>query len=104
MHWSFNPLQYNSRMMLTFECDDQNTDGQLSCIPNHCRPHHPDPDPDPNHDHDGLHIPIMTKSHHGGEISVMIKVGMCQCQISTIHDKLQLLQLALVGCSTRPQC
>ena len=44
----------------------------------------------------------MTKSHHGGEMSVMIKVGMCQCQIPTIHDKLQLQQLALVGCSTRP--
>ena len=50
------------------------------------------------------HIPTMTKSHHGGEMSVMIKVGMCQCQIPTIHDKLQLQQLALVGCSTRPQC
>ena len=48
------------------------------------------------------HIPTMTKSHHGGEMAVMIKVGMCQCQIPTIHDKLQ--QLALVGCSTRPQC
>ena len=36
------------------------------------------------------HIPTMTKSHHGGEMSVMIKVGMCQCQIPTIHDKLQL--------------
>ena len=34
------------------------------------------------------HIPTMTKSHHGREISVMIKVGMCQCQIPTIHDKL----------------
>ena len=31
------------------------------------------------------HIPTMTKSHHGGEMSVMIKVGMCQCQIPTIH-------------------
>ena len=31
-----------------------------------------------------------------GEMSVMIKVGMCQCQIPTIHDKLQLQQLALV--------
>ena len=49
------------------------------------------------------HIPTMTKSHHGGEMSVMIKVGMCQCQIPTIHDKLQLKQLALVSCSTRPQ-
>ena len=48
------------------------------------------------------HIPTMTKSHHGGEMSVMIKVGMCQCQIPTIHDKLQ--RLALVSCSTRPQC
>ena len=46
--WTFIPHQYNSRMMLTFECDDQNTDGQLSCIPNHCQPHHPDPDPDPD--------------------------------------------------------
>ena len=26
------------------------------------------------------HIPTMTKSHHGGEMSVMTKVGMCQCQ------------------------
>ena len=32
------------------------------------------------------HIPTMTKSHHGGEMSVMIKVGMCQCQLATIHD------------------
>ena len=24
------------------------------------------------------HIPNVTKSHHGGEMSVMIKVGMCQ--------------------------
>ena len=31
------------------------------------------------------HIPIMTKSHLGGEMSVMIKVGMCQCQKPTIH-------------------
>ena len=23
------------------------------------------------------HIPIMTKSHHGGVMSVMMKVGMC---------------------------
>ena len=37
------------------------------------------------------HIPTMTKSHHGGEMSVMIKVGMCQCQIPTIHhDELYL--------------
>ena len=50
------------------------------------------------------HIPTMTKSHYGGEMSVMIKVGMCQRQISTIHDKLQLQQLALVNCSIRPQC
>ena len=49
-------------------------------------------------------IPTMTKSHHGGEMSIMIKVGMCPCQIPTIHDKLQLEQLALVSCSTRPQC
>ena len=48
------------------------------------------------------HIPTMTKSHHGGEMSVMIKAGMCQCQIPTIHDKLQLQQLALEGCSTHP--
>ena len=47
------------------------------------------------------HIPTMTKSHHDGEMSVMIKVGMCQCQILTIHDKLQ--RLALVSCSS-PQC
>ena len=50
------------------------------------------------------HIPTMTKCHHGGEMSVMIKVGMCQCQIPTTHDKLQLEQLAMVSCSTRPQC
>ena len=50
------------------------------------------------------HIPTMTKSHHGGEMSIMIKVGMCQRQIPTTHDKLQLEQLALVSCSTRPQC
>ena len=31
------------------------------------------------------HIPTMTKSHHGGEVSVMMKVGMCQCQKPTIH-------------------
>ena len=49
------------------------------------------------------HIPTMTKSHHGGEMSVLIKVGMCQCQIPTIHDKLQLQQLALVSYSNRPQ-
>ena len=36
------------------------------------------------------HIPTMTKSRHGGEMSVMIKVGMCQCQNPTIHDKVQL--------------
>ena len=24
------------------------------------------------------HIPTMTKSHHGGEMSEMIKVGICQ--------------------------
>ena len=50
------------------------------------------------------HIPTMTKSHHGGEMSVMIKVGMCECQIPTIHVKLQLRQLVLVSGSTRPQC
>ena len=31
------------------------------------------------------HIPTMTKSHHGGKMSVMMKVGMCQCQKPTIH-------------------
>ena len=31
------------------------------------------------------HIPTMTKSHHGGEMSVMMKVGMYQCQKPTIH-------------------
>ena len=36
------------------------------------------------------HIPTMTKSHHGGNVSVMIKLGMCQCQNPTIHDKVQL--------------
>ena len=39
-----------------------------------------------------------------GEMSVMIKVGMCQCQNPTIHYKLQRQQLALVTCSARPQC
>ena len=28
------------------------------------------------------HIPTMTKSHHGGEMSIMIKVGMCQTSTS----------------------
>ena len=32
---------------------------------------------------DTQHIPTMTKSHHGGEVSVMMKVGMCQCQKPT---------------------
>ena len=50
------------------------------------------------------HIPTMTKSHHGVEMSIMKKMGMCQCQIPTIHDKLQLEQLALVSYSTRPLC
>ena len=36
------------------------------------------------------HIPTMTKSHHGGNVSVFIKVGMCQCQNLAIHDKVQL--------------
>ena len=55
------------------------------------------------HDNDeDVHIPTMTKSHHGGEMSIMKKVGMCQ--IPTTHDKLQLEQLAMVSCSTRPQC
>ena len=31
------------------------------------------------------HITTMTKSHHGGEMSVRMKVGICQCQKSTIH-------------------
>ena len=34
------------------------------------------------------HIPTMTKSHHGGKMSVMMKVGMCQCQKPTIHHTL----------------
>ena len=34
------------------------------------------------------HVSTMTKSHHGGNMSVMIKVGMCQCQNPTMHDKL----------------
>ena len=35
------------------------------------------------------HIPTMIKSHHGREMSVMMKVGMCQCQKPTIyHDEL----------------
>ena len=50
------------------------------------------------------HIPTMTKSHNGGKMSIMKKVGMCQCQIPTTHDKLQLEQLAMVSCSTRPRC
>ena len=33
------------------------------------------------------HIATMIKSHHGGEMSVMIKVGMCQCHIPPIPDK-----------------
>ena len=49
-------------------------------------------------------IPTMTKSHHGGEMSIMIKVGTSQCQIPTIHDEIQLQQLPLVSCSTCPQC
>ena len=32
------------------------------------------------------HIPTMTKSHLGGNMSVLIKVGMCQCQNPTIHS------------------
>ena len=32
------------------------------------------------------HIPTMTKSHHGEEMSVIMKVGMCQCQKPTIHQ------------------
>ena len=36
------------------------------------------------------HIPTMTKSHHGGNMSVMIKVGICQCQNPTIYDEVQL--------------
>ena len=31
------------------------------------------------------HIPTMTNSHHGGEMSVMMRVGMCHCQKPTIH-------------------
>ena len=33
------------------------------------------------------HIPTMTKSHHGGNMSVMIRVGVCQWQNPTIHEK-----------------
>ena len=33
------------------------------------------------------HIPTMTKSHHDGEMSVMINVGICQWQNPTIHEK-----------------
>ena len=33
------------------------------------------------------HIPTMTKSHHGGKMSVMIKVGICQWQNPTIHEQ-----------------
>ena len=32
------------------------------------------------------HSTTMTKSHHGGEMSVIMKVGMCQCQKPTIHQ------------------
>ena len=39
------------------------------------------------------HIPTMTKSHHGGEMSVMMKVGICQCQKSNTHDKLSQTML-----------
>ena len=37
------------------------------------------------------HIPTMTKSYHGGNMSEMINgnVGMCQCQNPTTHDKVQ---------------
>ena len=33
------------------------------------------------------HIPTMTKSHHGGEMSVMMKVGICQ-KPTKHHDEL----------------
>ena len=42
------------------------------------------------------HIPTMTKSHHGGNMSVMIKVGMCHCQNPTIHEKVQLNILVII--------
>ena len=32
------------------------------------------------------HIPTMTKSHHGGEMSVMMKVGISQCQKSNMMN------------------
>ena len=35
-------------------------------------------------------IPHMTKSHHGGNMSIMIKVGMCQRQNPTIQYKVQV--------------
>ena len=31
------------------------------------------------------HIPTMTRPHNGGEMSALMKVGMCQCQKPTIH-------------------
>ena len=32
------------------------------------------------------HIPTMTNSHHGGILSVMMMVGICQWQNPTIDD------------------
>ena len=37
------------------------------------------------------HIPTMTNSHHGGILSVMMMVGICQWQNPTIGDDDQKL-------------
>ena len=39
------------------------------------------------------HIPTMTNSHHGGFLSVMIMVGICQWQNPTIDEDDEELQL-----------
>ena len=45
------------------------------------------------------HIPTMTKSHHGGEVSIMIRVAMCQGQFDSCQPtrfffvKILLLEL-----------
>ena len=40
------------------------------------------------------HIPTMTNSHHGGFLSVMIMVGICQRRNPTIDEDDEKLQLA----------
>ena len=39
------------------------------------------------------HIPTMTNSHHGGILSVMMMVGICQWQNPTIDEDDEKLQL-----------